>query len=338
MANPTFDAVMRRVGGKEWNYDSLSVPQCGLVEADGIEEPICDHNYIFDVHTGVPEFGGTSHIGEQIQRGIHCSEKPECAVGSRSSEDDALRLGIEFINAHSPEGDALNEQTFWILSSIREGSGTPIDGWPEAKVRFMCQNKSRGLGGAGPRFHFPLHTYSLKGLLAEFLLPLVYPLLVLNGVMKIGWPGVWKDSSAVCHDPRHWRRVPQVYEVVFLDDPSRDKLDMSDLKSYMTAEEDQTCSGRYNDGKLVCGQVRAYAGKNLSDDDEPSPDGRTTISPDEFLQLLRHSFPGEKAADVMAVLKRSIVFILGKHAPYLIHLDLLSPHDKSPTPSTSRGT
>ena len=145
----------------------------------------------------------------------------------------------------------------------------------------------------------------------------------------------WRRSESL---DNFRRRVPQVYEVVFLDDPSRDKLDMSDLKSYMTAEEDQTCSGRYNDGKLVCGQVRAYAGKNLSDDDEPSPDGRTTISPDEFLQLLRHSFPGEKAADVMAVLKRSIVFILGKHAPYLIHLDLLSPHDKSPTPSTSRGT
>ena len=479
MANNMFDAVMQRVGGKEWNYDSLAVPQCGLVKAEDIEEPICLQQFlaeacrrtegtkvttvIFDVHTGVPEFGGFARIGEQVQRGeldglplplqvphtlpkgarmglvienlhdgtlnivkvLHfpdklaiahalklctgdayvpvyrpgpwavrktaqyllqrlpgyrvlwnnVSEKTSSIRKSQSAqwapEDEALRLGIEFINAYSPEGDALNEQTFWILSSIREGSGTPIDGWPEAKVRFMCQNKSRGLGGAQPQYDFPLHTYSLKGFLSEFLLPLVYPLMVVHGVMMIGWPGVGKTPALIAmilaigryhigrlglNEKPSWRRsksldnfrhrVPQVYDGVFLDDPSREKLDMADLKSYMTAEEDQTCSARYNDVKLVRGQVRAYAANHLSDKDEPSPDGRTTISSDECLQLLRPSFPGEKEADVMAVLKRSLVFIFGKHALYLrlpsqhtdgvvhrinvddVHLDLLSPHDK----------
>ena len=85
MADNLFDSVMQRVGGKEWNYDSLAVPQRGLVKAEEIEEPISLRQFlaeacrrtdggkvttmIFDVHTGVPEFGGFARVGEQIQRG-----------------------------------------------------------------------------------------------------------------------------------------------------------------------------------------------------------------------------------------------------------------------------
>ena len=62
-------------------------------------------------------------------------------------EDDALRAGIDCINQHAPEGDALNEQMFWISSYVRESSGSPIAGWPENKVRNMCINKFGGLAG-----------------------------------------------------------------------------------------------------------------------------------------------------------------------------------------------
>ena len=192
-------------------------------------------------------------------------------------EDEELRQGIDFINSQAPEGDALNEQTFWILTNIRDGSNTPIAGWPEAKVRDMCRNKSRGMAGARPNYDypFPLHTYSMKSFMSDFLLPLQYPLLVLHGVMMIGWPGVGKTPALIVmmlaigrfhisqlglHEKPSWRRaksldnfrhrVPQIHDGVFLDDPSREKIDMADLMFFMTAEEDQTCSGRYNDVNL----------------------------------------------------------------------------------------
>ena len=79
-----FDTILARVGGKEWNYDSLAVPQCGVVKAEDLEEPITLHQFLqeacrrpdeakvttllFDVHTNVPEFGGFARIGEQVQR------------------------------------------------------------------------------------------------------------------------------------------------------------------------------------------------------------------------------------------------------------------------------
>ena len=76
-------------------------------------------------------------------------------------------LSIKFngIYRFAPECDALNEQTLWILLNIKPDSGTPIAGWPEAKVRQMCQNKSKGLGGAVSMTEFPLTTFSLKPLL-----------------------------------------------------------------------------------------------------------------------------------------------------------------------------
>ena len=225
------------------------------------------------------------------------------------------------------------------------------------------------MAGAQPNYHYPLHTYSLKGFLSEFLFPLLYPLLVLHGVMMTGWPGMGKTPALIVmmlaiarhhinklglEEKPSWRRaksldnfrhrVPQVHDGVFLDDPSRDRLDMADLKSFMTGEEDQTCSGR--GVKLSRGQVHAYAGNHLTFEDEPESDDRTTITSEEILKMLGKTFPGEKEADVMAVLKRSIVFVFGKNALYLrlpsqhsdgtvhrivaedVHLDVLAPHDK----------
>ncbi|CAE7375377.1 unnamed protein product [Symbiodinium sp. CCMP2592] len=286
-------------------------------------------------------------------------------------EDEELRRGIDYINDNAPEGDARNEQTFWILSNIREGSGSPISGWPESKVRNMCVNKSRGIAGASPCYDFPLHTYSMKPFLSDVLLPMIYPLMVLHGVIMIGWPGVGKTPALIVMGlamGRHhlkrlgvegvpsWRRdkslenfrqrVPVPGEALFLDDPNRNKVDLADLKSYLTAEEDQTCSARYNDVKLMRGQPRLYAGNHLAKADEPEADSRTTIKPEELLCLMRHTFPDEKDADIMACLKRAVVFVFGKYALYLrlpsesaeamvhriqrddLHLDLLGPHDK----------
>ena len=307
-----------------------------------------------------------NQVSEKQQPGLRKAQSSQWAP-----EDEELRQGIDFINSQAPEGDALNEQTFWMLTNVRDGSNTPIAGWPEAKVRDMCRNKSRGVAGARPNYDYPLRTYSMKSFMSDFLLPLLYPLLVLRGVMMIGWPGVGKTPAVIVmmlaigryhisqlglHEKPSWRRaksldnfrhrVPQIHDGVFLDYPRREKIDMADLKSFMTAKEDQTCSGRYNDVKLDRGQVRAYAGNHLTFEDEPEVDARTAISSKEFMKMLGKTFPGEKEADVIAVLKRSVVFVLGKNALYLrlpsqhedcvvhrivsedVHWDVLAPHDK----------
>ena len=130
---------------------------------------------------------------------------------------------------------------------------------------------------------------------------------------------------------------------------------MADLKSYLTAEQEQTCSARYNDVKLLRGQPRAYAGNHLAKEDELEADARTTISPEEMLHLMRHTFPDEKDVDIMACLKRAVVFVFGKHALYLrlpsesadatvhpivrddLHVDLLGPQDKQLLSDYKRG-
>jgi len=43
-----------------------------------------------------------------------------------SPANSELEEGIYHINAHAPECDALNEQTFWILVNIKPDSGSPI--------------------------------------------------------------------------------------------------------------------------------------------------------------------------------------------------------------------
>ena len=234
----------------------------------------------------------------------------------------------------------------------------------------MCRDKSRGNAGAQPQYDFPLHTYSLKGFMSDVILPLLYPMLVVTGVMMIGWPGVGKTPALISmgmamgrHHLRRlqlegkplWRRAKSLDnfrhrvlvpgEFIFLDDPNREKIDLADIKSYLTAEEDQTCSGRYNDMKLLRGQ-RAYAGNHLSEKDEPAADDRTTITSQEMLTLLGDMFPGQNDADTMACLKRAVILVFCKHAVYLrfpsqaadavvhritcddLHRDLLGPHDK----------
>lgn len=79
-----------------------------------------------------------------------------------------------FINVQAPECEARNEQTLRILVNIKPDSGTPIAGWPEAKVskvHHMCQNKSKGLGGAISMTQFPLNTYGLSHSYTRFCCP-----------------------------------------------------------------------------------------------------------------------------------------------------------------------
>ena len=289
-----------------------------------------------------------------------------------SPDTDTLLQGVAFINDHAPETDANNEQYTWILLNIREDAESPIAGWPEGKVRIMAQNKSKASNGATLQKGFPLTTFSLKPFLAEKLLPVLYPLFVCYGVVALGWPGVGKTPALIAvilamgryHIHRlqeedavpGWRRaksldnfrhqVANVYEGIFLDDPNRENVSTADLKSFLTGEEEQTTSGRYNDAKLTRNCMRAYASNDLDREDEPLDDSRIFITGEEFMKMTRRLFAGDKQADVLACLKRSVVLLVGQHAVYLrlpnqdpeapvhriqvdeLHKDLLSEKDK----------
>ena len=78
------DTTMETVGGKEWNFETLAVPQIGHLHAADITDPIsledfmsaafrrCDAakstTLLFDIHVKIAEFGGMSRIGEQLQQ------------------------------------------------------------------------------------------------------------------------------------------------------------------------------------------------------------------------------------------------------------------------------
>ena len=230
--------------------------------------------------------------------------------------DVELLAGIQYINENAPECDSQNQQYYWILCNIKEDSDSPISGWPEAKVRIMAQNKSKGMAGAQLETDFPLHTYSLKPALANDLMPLLYPLFMNFAFMFLGWPGVGKTPGIIImmlamgryhasrlnlSTPPGWRRaksldnfrhrVGNIHEGVFLDDPSREKIDLADLKSFVTTEENQTCHGRYNDVKLAKNCCRAYAANDIQEEDEPQDDTRMCITMQEFLKLLSRTFP-----------------------------------------------
>eukprot|EP00438_Fugacium_kawagutii_P018364 Skav210909 [mRNA] locus=scaffold15:130393:132312:+ [translate_table: standard] len=283
-----------------------------------------------------------------------------------------LEEGVDFINAHAPECDARNEQTLWILINTKADSGTPIAGWPEGKARFMAQNKSKGLSGALSMTEFPLTTMSLKPFLRETLLPLIYPLLLNYGIMLLGSPGVEKTPFVIvlamalgryhirragCEGLKPgWRRaksldnfrhrVPVVHEGLFLDDPCRAKVNIADLKSFMTTDEDGTVDPRYNDSRLARNQMRAFASNDLPQERFECKPGASSISEDDFFSLLSDIFQGDREKDVLAVLKRSILFLFGNNALYLrlpserkdaivhridveaVHQDLLADRDK----------
>ena len=291
---------------------------------------------------------------------------------SWNPENDILSEGIKFINSQAPDCDSRNEQTYWIMASIKPESGTPIAGWPETKVRLMAQNKSRGIRGAVPMNEFPLHSLSLKEPLWERILPWVYPLLMTSAMMIFGCAGAGKTPTMIVlamamgryHVRRlnlvgvqpGWRRaksldnfrqrMPQIQEGLFLDDPTRRKLDISDLKSFVTADEDQTTEGRYDDAKQLRNQFRGIASNEIGDDPAPSEYTETTLTHDAFMKVIKPFFEGDLEKDVMAVLKRSVIFVLCETALYLrlpsekksgmihriciqdIHSDMLADDDK----------
>ena len=82
------------------------------------------------------------------------------------------------------------------------------------------------------------------------------------------------------------QRSPQIQEALFLDDSSGRRLDMADLKSFVTTDEDGTVSGRYNDARLTRNQFRALASNDTGDEPKGVLPADTTLDPEAFVQLL----------------------------------------------------
>ena len=268
---------------------------------------------------------------------------PRSTSSQWSPENDELAEGIRYINAHAPECDGLNEQTYWILTNIKADSGSPVAGWPEIKVRAMCQNKSRGLSGAIPKSEFPLTTYSLRPSFVDHVLTLIYPLLMSTAIMMLGCPGVGKTPAiiAMCmaigrHHVRRlhlqgvkpgWRRAksfdnfrqraPQVQEALFLDDPSGRRTDIADLKAFVTSDEDGTVSGRYNDARLARNQMRAFASNDTGEEPKDLVPSDTTLSSKSFFALIHPLFPDAHDKDILAVMKRVTTLVFTETALYV---------------------
>ena len=91
------------------------------------------------------------------------------------------------------------------------------------------------------------------------------------------------------------------------------KVSIADLKSFLTSEEDGTVDSRYNDTRLVRNQVWAFASNDLKDAEPSGLGSNTIISDQHFFNLLGEIFAGDKEKDVLAVLKRSAVFIFAEN-------------------------
>ena len=131
-----------------------------------------------------------------------------------------------------------------------------------------------------------------------------------------------------------------------MDDPSGRRLDMADLKSFVTTDEDGTVSGRYNDARLTRNQFRALASNDTGDEPKGVLPADTTLDPEAFVQLLGPLFADAHKKDILAVLKRCTTFVFTDSALYLrlpserpdaivhriskgdIHKDLLAEKDK----------
>ena len=84
------------------------------------------------------------------------------------------------------------------------------------------------------------------------------------------------------------QQVPWAQEAIFLDDPQRDRVSISDLKSFITADDEQTCSGRYSDVRPTRNRMRV-ASNDFEPDDEPEAEGRTSITTAEFKKIMKRS-------------------------------------------------
>ena len=284
--------------------------------------------------------------------GIHvdwCSVTPIPQLQRKPSQKwsvpkEQRRAGVEYVNMWCPEENDQNQQWLWIQDQIEMDSGSPIAGWPEAKVQVLASNKTKAANAAALVYRrFPLNVYDLHPVWLV-LLPMIFPLLPEYGLLFLGVPDVGKTPTFIiiamamgrfwCRTrpdevtgPPGWRRgkcfdnfnkrAQHLQEAVFLDDPNLDEISIADAKAFFEASEDRTVHARYWPAKLKKNAMVGSAQNEFDEEDEPSADERTVVTEEEGLKLVRKPFTGYKKTHVNAVLKRTITVVIGKKAAYL---------------------
>ena len=112
-----------------------------------------------------------------------------------------LTTGLAWISAECPSDDSEKSQLTWLLAETMDEESV-IYNWPmrvveKAAIKVSSQNAS----GIPERF-FPLLPTDTKPVLCDVILPLIYPLLAIYGVMLLGNAGVGKTpfvSARVQH-------------------------------------------------------------------------------------------------------------------------------------------
>ncbi|CAK0891769.1 unnamed protein product [Prorocentrum cordatum] len=254
--------------------------------------------------------------------------------------DEELEEGIDFINKHAPAVNDMNQQWLFIEKNIKPSSGSKIAGWPWAKVANAVHNRAKAATGcAKVERSFPLCVFDLHALWPEVLPPCIFTLLSQLGLLFFGLPGIGKTPTFIVLAMAMgrytaarsggnllpgWRRSKSMdgfkssqgtaSEGTLLDDPGMWHLSIDDLKSFFDAAEDTFARARYNDAKFVKNSVRCLAENEFDEKDEPPADDRTIITAAEAEKLFMKPFSGWKQAHVLAVLKRTVACVAGRHS------------------------
>lgn len=252
---------------------------------------------------------------------------------------DAVREGMAFIKQNLPPDSNDLEQLTWMV--IQRTSDSPIFGWPENVVSKAVQRLNALNSDADSESFYPLLTFDLQDVFRDNILPLILPFAKEHGLLVAGWPGIgktqfakiwamllgrfWLSERDIDNRKASWRRgtkierfrskVQEVQELLMLDDPNLDLLDLEDVKAWFDLTEIGSGSGRYSDTKYCLNGPRALLTNELDFDAEPH--GMFPPTSEEFWKMVKSTFQGAKHAHLYAIFKRCITLIGGRNAIYV---------------------
>ena len=288
MANAFIDEAMRSYGGKEWRFESLPVPRCEVKMPGDMDAPITVEDFLSCCRQ--PSGVKTTVMILDVQLAVSdCGSPGDVALALKEQRVASLPVALHF--AESPPADS---KVGGIVMDKGNGQLDVIK-YVTFKDKVPTREATKLAGSAYVPFPRP-GPWSVKKAFQS--------LLHIHRLQEDAVPG-WRRAKSL-DNFRH--QVANVYEGIFLDDPNRENISMADLKSFLTVEEEQTTSGRYNDAKLTRNCMRAYASNYLDQADEPADDSRTSITSEEFMKMTRRLFAE------MACLKRSLLLLIGQHA------------------------
>ena len=253
---------------------------------------------------------------------------------------EEVKEGIMFINQKIPMDNSQLQQLEWIIVNIKNSS--PILGWPMWVVQKAAAEKAKANSAVETEFFFPLCIFDVHPTFVDKILPLVIPLCTSFGILLLGNPGVGKTPLAMIlamavgrmHCRRRgistqpgWRRCKQfdgfrnkpgqVQEAIILDDADIASINVEDVKSFGDVGEAGVCDARYSPAKFAKNSLHLLLNNTWEEGKEPTPLLDCTITHEEFMGMVGKSFGYLPNPHLMAVFKRYVTVIGGKHAVYV---------------------